>query len=136
SANSFLPPPSTTGTVKVLIASTRSFESSACTSSVLPWVTRFGPSASRNRFTSAMSRSSTEPCQLVSTSPDRETTYFLMSLHSFAMPPWGGGFVVVGPVCCENLIGLAPEQKIELLLEDAVDLFAEDLIAIVHHPDA
>jgi hypothetical protein len=62
--------------------------SSACKSSVLPWVTRFGPSSSRKRFTSANSRSSTESCQLVSTSPERETTYFLMSLNSFAMPPW------------------------------------------------
>lgn len=41
---------------------------------VLPWVTKFGPSSSRKRFTSAISRSSTERCQLVSTSPERETT--------------------------------------------------------------
>ena len=34
-------------------------------------------------------RRSTEPCQLVSTSPDRETAYFLISLKSFAMPPSG-----------------------------------------------
>src|SRR6266850_5599487 len=42
SANSFLPPPSTTGTVKMVIASTRSSARSAWTSSVLPWVTRLG----------------------------------------------------------------------------------------------
>ena len=36
-----------------------------------------------------MSRRSTEPCQLVSTPPERETAYFLISLKSFAMPPWG-----------------------------------------------
>ena len=35
-----------------------------------------------------------------------------------------------------NLIGLAPEQKIALFLEDAVDLFAEHLIEIGHHPAA
>src|SRR5439155_5394213 len=89
SANSFLPPPSTTGTVKMLIASTRSLASSAWTSSVPPWVTRFGPSSCFRRFTPAMSRRSTEPAQLVSTSPERETAYFLMSLNSLAMPPWG-----------------------------------------------
>ena len=48
----------------------------------------------------------------------------------------GGGLVVVGPVSCENLISLAPEQEIALLLEDAVDLFAEHLIEIGHHPAA
>ena len=63
SANSFLPPPSTTGTVKMVIASTRSLARSAWTSSVLPWVRRLGPSSSRRRLTSAMSRRSTEPCQ-------------------------------------------------------------------------
>src|SRR2546429_4322363 len=84
-----LPPPSTTGNVKMLIASTRSLASSAWTSSVLPWVTRFGPSSCFRRFTSAMSRRSTEPAQLVSTSLERETAYFLMSLNSLAMPPWG-----------------------------------------------
>src|SRR5437667_6572988 len=88
SANSFLPPPRTTGTVKMLIASTRSLASSAWTSSVLPWVTRFGPSSCFRRFTSAMSRRSTEPAQLVSTSPERETAYFLMSLNSLVMRPW------------------------------------------------
>ena len=59
-----------------------------------------------------------------------------MSLNSLAMPPCGSGFVVVGPVRRENLVGLAPEQEIELLLEDAVDLFAEHLIEIGHHPAA
>src|SRR3954471_12459989 len=91
SANSFLPGPSTTGTVKMLIASTRSLASSAWTSSVLPWVTRFGPSSCFRRFTSAMSRRSTEPAQLVSTSP---------------------------------------------LLEAPVDLFAELLTEMGHHPAA
>src|SRR5688572_16309835 len=111
----------------MLIASTRSFASNACTSSVLPCVTRFGPSSARKRFTSAMSRSSTEPCQLVSTSPQRETT-FLNLLEQPGDAAVGTSFVVVGPVRCENLIGLAPEQEIELLLEEAVDLFAEHLI--------
>ena len=83
-----LPPPSTAGTVKMVIASTRSLASSAWTSSVLPWVTRLGPSSSRRRLMSTMSRRSTEPCQLVSTPPERETAYFLITLNSFAMPPW------------------------------------------------
>jgi hypothetical protein len=48
-----------------------------------------GPSSCFRRFTSAMSCRSTEPAQLVSTSPERETAYFLMSLNSLAMPPWG-----------------------------------------------
>ena len=48
----------------------------------------------------------------------------------------GGGFVVVGPVCCENLIGLAPEQEVALLLENTVDLFAEHFIEIGHYPAA
>ena len=36
----------------------------------------------------------------------------------------------------ENLVGLAAEQKVEFLLEEAVDLFAELLIEIGHHPAA
>src|SRR4029453_6595053 len=104
----------------MVIASTRSLARSAWTSSVLPWVTRLGPSSFRRRFTSAMSRRSTEPCQLVSTPPERETAYFLISLKSFAMPPWGGVFVVVRPIGRENLVGLAAEQEIEMLAEEAV----------------
>jgi hypothetical protein len=50
----------------------------AWTNSVLPWVTRSGPSSSRRRLVSAMSRSTAEPCQLVSTTPERETAYFLI----------------------------------------------------------
>jgi hypothetical protein len=37
----------------------------------------------------------------------------------------GSVFVVVGPVRGEDLVGLAAEQEVEFLLEDAVDLFAE-----------
>src|SRR5688572_5786618 len=48
----------------------------------------------------------------------------------------GSAFVVVGPVRGENLVGLATEQEIEFLLEDAVELFAELLIEIGHHPAA
>src|SRR5262245_21642634 len=48
----------------------------------------------------------------------------------------GGGFVVEGPVACESLIRLAPEQEIELFREDTVYLFAEHLIEIGHHPAA
>src|SRR5262245_35858189 len=48
----------------------------------------------------------------------------------------GSVFVVVGPVRGENLVGLASEEEIELPLEDAVDLFAELLIEIGHHPAA
>src|SRR5262245_22151250 len=48
----------------------------------------------------------------------------------------GGGFVVVGPVGCENLVGFAPEQEIALLRDDAVDLFAEHPIEVRHHPAA
>src|SRR6266849_6949980 len=36
----------------------------------------------------------------------------------------GSVFFVVGPVRRENLVGLAAEQEVELLLEEAVDLFA------------
>src|SRR5688500_13182754 len=48
----------------------------------------------------------------------------------------GSVFVVVGPVPGENLVGLAAEQEIEFLLEDAVELFAELLIEIGHRPAA
>src|SRR5687768_3324993 len=48
----------------------------------------------------------------------------------------GSVFVVVGPVRGEDLVGLAAEQEVELLLEDAVELFAELLIEIGHHPAA
>src|SRR3954468_10610134 len=48
----------------------------------------------------------------------------------------GSIIVLVGPVRGENLVGLAAEQEVELLLEDAVDLFAELLIEIGHHPAA
>src|SRR5688572_21907545 len=47
----------------------------------------------------------------------------------------GSVFVVVGPVPGENLVGLAAEQEVEFL-EDAVELFAERLIEIGHHPAA
>src|ERR1700716_4300985 len=47
-----------------------------------------------------------------------------------------GSVVVVGPVRGENLVGLAAEQQVELLLEDAVELFAERLIEIGHLPAA
>jgi hypothetical protein len=49
-------------------------------------VHKFGPSC-RNRFTSVMSRSRTEPCQLVSTTPELDTTYFLIFLNSVAIRP-------------------------------------------------
>src|SRR5439155_16474293 len=48
----------------------------------------------------------------------------------------GSVFFVVGPVRGENLVGLAAEQEVELLLEDAVDLFAGRLIEIGHRPAA
>src|SRR5438105_8744159 len=48
----------------------------------------------------------------------------------------GSVFVVVGPVRGENLVGLAAEQEVEFLLEDAVDLFAELPAEIGHHPAA
>src|SRR3979411_1942899 len=47
-----------------------------------------------------------------------------------------GSVVVVGPVRSENLVGLAAEQQVEFLLEDAVELFAELLIEIGHLPAA
>src|SRR5437868_8268669 len=47
-----------------------------------------------------------------------------------------GSVVVVGPVRGENLVGLAAEQEVEFLLEDAVELFAEILIEIGHFPAA
>ena len=45
-------------------------------------------------------------------------------------------FVVVLPVPGANLVGLAAEEEIELLLEDAVELFAKLLIEIGHLPAA
>src|SRR5918993_193590 len=45
-------------------------------------------------------------------------------------------FIVIGPVRGENLVGLAAEQEIELLLKEAIDLFAEHLIEIRHPPSA
>src|SRR6266540_1434467 len=42
----------------------------------------------------------------------------------------GSVFFVVGPVRGENLVGLATEQEVEFLLEDAIELFAELLIEI------
>src|SRR2546428_14086104 len=47
-----------------------------------------------------------------------------------------GSVVVVGPVRGENLVGLAAEQEVEFLLEDAFELFAERLIEIGHLPAA
>src|SRR5438046_10219807 len=46
----------------------------------------------------------------------------------------GSVFLVVGPIRCEKLVGLAAEQEVELLLEDAVDLLAELSTEIGHHP--
>src|SRR5947207_4434573 len=48
----------------------------------------------------------------------------------------GSVFAVVGPVRGENLVGLAAEQEVEFLLEDAVELFAELSIEIGHRPAA
>ena len=48
----------------------------------------------------------------------------------------GSVFVVVGPVRGENLVSLAAKQKIEFLLEDAIQLFAKLLIEIGHYPAA
>jgi hypothetical protein len=48
----------------------------------------------------------------------------------------GSVFVLVWPVGGKNLIGLAAEQEVEFLLEDAVELFAELLIEIGHLPAA
>src|SRR4029434_504871 len=48
----------------------------------------------------------------------------------------GSVFVVVGPIRRENLVGLAAEQEIESLTEEAVKFLAELLIEIGHHPAA
>src|SRR5512143_2193714 len=48
----------------------------------------------------------------------------------------GGVFVVVGPVPREDLVGLAAQQEVEFLLEDAADLFAARSIEIGHRPAA
>src|SRR5881296_1265756 len=48
----------------------------------------------------------------------------------------GAVFFVVGPVRGENLVGLAAEQEVEFLLEDAVDLFAALFAEIGHRPAA
>src|SRR5690242_4253373 len=39
-------------------------------------------------------------------------------------------FIVVGPVRGENLVGLAAEQEVELLVEEAIELFAKLVIEI------
>src|SRR5438067_5758710 len=115
----------------MVIASTRSLARSAWTSSLLPWVRRLGPSSSRRRFTLAMSRMSTEPCQLVSTPPERETTYLLISLKSLGMPPWARLPRPGTANTHENLVGLAVEQEIELLTEvEAVKFLPAILILI------
>src|SRR5438034_2962316 len=46
----------------------------------------------------------------------------------------GSFFVLVGPVPGENLVGLAAEQEVELLVEEVVDLFAALLTEIGHRP--
>src|SRR5216117_3592530 len=48
----------------------------------------------------------------------------------------GSFFVLVGPVPGENLVGLAAEQEVELLVEEVVDLFAALLTEIGHRPAA
>src|SRR5262249_55470600 len=48
----------------------------------------------------------------------------------------GSVFFVVGPVRGENLVGLAAEQEVEFLLEDAVELFEGLMIEIGHRPAA
>jgi hypothetical protein len=48
----------------------------------------------------------------------------------------GSVFVVVRPIRRENLVGLAAEQEIEFLTEEAVNFLAELLIEIGHHPAA
>src|SRR5713101_4122762 len=45
-------------------------------------------------------------------------------------------FVAIGPVSGENLVGFAAEQEVELLVEEAVQLFAKLLIEIGHLPAA
>src|SRR5258706_13741559 len=47
-----------------------------------------------------------------------------------------GRMFVVRPVRGKNLVGLAAEEEIELLLEDAVELFAKLVIEIGHLPAA
>src|SRR5829696_6576330 len=44
--------------------------------------------------------------------------------------------VLVGPVGGENLVGLAAEQEVEFLLEQAVDFFAANLVEVGHRPAA
>src|SRR6266849_5396492 len=61
---------------------------------------------------------------------------FLDVLEQFRDAAVGRIFVVVRPVRGENLVGLAAEEEIELLLEDAVELFAKLLIEIGHLPAA
>src|SRR5207244_12978081 len=48
----------------------------------------------------------------------------------------GSIFVVVRPIRRENLVGLAAEQEIEFLTEEAVKFLAELLIEIGHLPAA
>src|SRR4051812_15134674 len=48
----------------------------------------------------------------------------------------GSVLVVVGPVRGENLVGLAAQQEVEFLLEDAIELIAKLFTEIGHHPAA
>src|SRR5216117_3554820 len=61
---------------------------------------------------------------------------FLDVLEQFRDAAVGRIFFVVRPVPSENLVGLAAEEEIELLLEEAVELFARLLSEIGHLPAA
>src|SRR5438034_3861562 len=123
SANSFLPPPRTTGTVKMLIASTRSLASSACTSSVLPCVDEVravlllqtlhvGDVAEEHRALPA------------GIDLARARNRVLLDLvEQFRDAAVRRIFVVVRPAPGENLVGLAAEGQIEPLLGHSGRLF-------------
>src|ERR687893_31818 len=130
SSNSRLPFPNNTGNVNVRISSTRSAASNECTSSVLPCVTRDGPSSCFSFATSfAASRSATEPVQ-VRSAPLRVATYFVIRLNALAMssyePP---------SACRENVIGAPAQQEVERLAEQLADLRAEHRVDVGERSD-
>src|SRR6476646_4397529 len=124
--NSRLPLPSSRGKVNVRISSTRPAASKACTSSVLPCVTRTGPSSCFSFATSlAASRSATEPFQVRSTPLRRNVLGdSVEGLRDVVGRPAFG----IGPVRGEDIVGAPPEQQVERLAEQHVELFAENLV--------
>ena len=84
-----------------------------------------------------MSRSSTEPCELVSDLARARNRVLLDVVEQLGDAAMRSVFVcVIRPVSGENFVGFAAEQEVELLVEKTVQLFAKLLIEIGHLPAA